>query len=297
VWWRGYKKYYFVFTDTTLSVYRSPASPELFTSINLKGCEVSADVSVTASRYVIKLFVPSTDSTSEMWLRMETEDQYCRWMAAVKLACRGRTMADTAAYNTELQTITSLVKLQRSNNQLPASPAGTMTSQSQLNIRPQDYVAPRFIHKIRTKQLVQRILDAHNNVCNLSLTDAKLNYIRTWQALPEHGITYFIVKFKGVRREDLLGVAYNRLVRLDMQSGDILRTWHYPNMKSWSVNWEIKQVNVSFEEEDLAFQCLTADCKVVHELIGGYIFLSMRSGDRSQTLNEELFHKLTGGWL
>jgi len=25
---------------------------------------------------------------------------------------------------------------------------------------------------------------------------AKLNYIRTWEALPEHGIHYFIVKFR-----------------------------------------------------------------------------------------------------
>ena len=53
---------------------------------------------------------------------------------------------------------------------------------------------------------------------------------------------------------------------------------------------------MSFEDEELVFECLTADCKVVHEFIGGYIFLSMRSGDRNQTLNEELFHKLTGGW-
>ena len=53
---------------------------------------------------------------------------------------------------------------------------------------------------------------------------------------------------------------------------------------------------VEFEEEKIAFNCLTADCKVVHEYIGGYIFLSMRSGDKNQSLNEELFHKLTGGW-
>ena len=44
------------------------------------------------------------------------------------------------------------------------------------------------------------------------------------------------------------------------------------------------------------FQCLSADCKVVHEFIGGYIFLSMRSKDANQTLNVDLFHKLTGGW-
>ena len=46
----------------------------------------------------------------------------------------------------------------------------------------------------------------------------------------------------------------------------------------------------------LLLQCLSADCKVIHEFIGGYVFLSMRSKESNQQLNEELFHKLTGGW-
>ena len=54
---------------------------------------------------------------------------------------------------------------------------------------------------------------------------------------------------------------------------------------------------VEFDEEKVVFSCLSADCKVVHEFIGGYIFLSMRAKDVNQTLNEELFHKLTGGWV
>ena len=55
-------------------------------------------------------------------------------------------------------------------------------------------------------------------------------------------------------------------------------------------------LQIQFEDEDIEFKPLSADCKVVHEFIGGYIFLSMRSKEQSQTLNEELFHKLTGGW-
>ena len=51
-----------------------------------------------------------------------------------------------------------------------------------------------------------------------------------------------------------------------------------------------------FEEGRVSFYCLTADCKVVHEYIGGYIFLSTRSGDKNQALDEALFHKLTSGW-
>ena len=58
------------------------------------------------------------------------------------------------------------------------------------------------------------------------------------------------------------------------------------------------KIQASFTKinSNVIFQCLSAECKVVHEFIGGYIFLSTRSKDSSQTLNEELFHKLTGGW-
>lgn len=67
--------------------------------------------------------------------------------------------------------------------------------------------------------------------------------------------------------------------------------------KAWNVNWEVKHMMVQFEEQNIIFNCLSADCKVIHEFIGGYIFLSMRSKEANQTLNEELFHKLTGGWV
>lgn len=107
-------------------------------------------------------------------------------------------------------------------------------------------------------------------------------------------ISYF--SFKKILQE-LLGIAFNRLMRMDLSTGDHIKTWRYNTMKVWNVNWEVRQVRVQFEEENIAFSCLSADCKIVHEFIGGYIFLSMRSKDQNQTLNEELFHKLTGGWV
>ena len=62
--------------------------------------------------------------------------------------------------------------------------------------------------------------------------------------------------------QELIGVTFNRLVRLDLQSGECHKSWPLQHMKSWSVNWDIKQVLIAFEGEDLALQCLTADCKV-----------------------------------
>uniref|UniRef100_A0A8W8IBG4 Uncharacterized protein n=2 Tax=Magallana TaxID=2171616 RepID=A0A8W8IBG4_MAGGI len=95
---------------------------------------------------------------------------------------------------------------------------------------------------------------------------------------------------------ELLGVSPNKIMRMDLNSGDSIKTWRYGNLRSWHVNWEVRHVILEFEGETLTFACLSADCKVVHEYIGGYIFLSMRSSDKNQTLNEDLFHKLTGGW-
>ena len=92
-----------------------------------------------------------------------------------------------------------------------------------------------------------------------------------------------------------MAVAPNRLVKIDANTKDTVKSWPYSLMQNWLVNWEIKEVQVQFESENIAFQCLTADCKVVHEFIGGYIFCSMRSGEKNQTLDEEMFHKLTGG--
>lgn len=58
----------------------------------------------------------------------------------------------------------------------------------------------------------------------------------------------------------------------------------------------LRKVAIEFDGNiNIAFGCVNADCKVVHEYIGGYIFMSTRSREQSDTLNEELFHKLTGG--
>lgn len=58
------------------------------------------------------------------------------------------------------------------------------------------------------------------------------------------------------------------------------------------------QVTVEFADEpSLSFVCAEVDCKVVHEFIGGYIFLSTRAKDQNESLDEEMFYKLTSGWV
>lgn len=41
--------------------------------------------------------------------------------------------------------------------------------------------------------------------------------------------------------------------------------------QAWNVNWETRHMMIQFEEENVVFSCLTADCKVSH---GSIVFLA-----------------------
>ncbi|XP_060110533.1 fermitin family homolog 3 [Heteronotia binoei] len=285
---KGYKQYWVTFKETAISYYKSPeeALGEPVQQLNLKGCEVVPDVNISGQKFCIKLLVPSPDGMSEIHLRCADEQQYAQWMAGCRLAAKGKTMAD-ASYQAEVQNILSFLQLQRAN---PDAPLATEAEAAQW------LVSPRYQKKFKPKQLTPRILEAYQNMSQLSLVDAKMKFIQAWQSLPDFGISYFVVRFKGSRKDEILGIANNRLIRIDLAVGDVVKTWRFSNMRQWNVNWDIRQVAIEFDEHiNVAFSCISASCKTVHEYIGGYIFLSTRTADSGQELKEDLFHKLTGG--
>lgn len=58
-------------------------------------------------------------------------------------------------------------------------------------------------------------------------------------------------RFQGGKKEELIGIAYNRLIRMDASTGDAVKTWRFSNMKQWNVNWEIKMVSRCFTPRPL----------------------------------------------
>ncbi|KAM9414084.1 fermitin family homolog 3-like isoform 1-T1 [Salvelinus alpinus] len=286
---KGYKQYWFKFKDASISYYKSKEESlgEPIQQINLKGCEAAPDVNVAGQKFCIKLLIPAPEGMNEVYLRCENEEQYSRWMAACRLASKGKSLADRL-FQSEVQSIHSFLAMQQTN-------PNTHTDDS-MSINTHSLVSPRYSKKYKVKQLTPRILEAYQNVAQLSLTDALLRFLQIWQALPDFGISFVVVRFKGSRKDEVLGIAPNRLIRIDLGVGDVVKTWRYNNMRQWNVNWDIRQVAIEFDGNvNMAFSCVTADCKIVHEFIGGYIFMSTRSREQSDTLNEELFHKLTGG--
>uniref|UniRef100_A0A8C8I6K5 PH domain-containing protein n=1 Tax=Oncorhynchus tshawytscha TaxID=74940 RepID=A0A8C8I6K5_ONCTS len=285
---KGYKQYWFKFKDASISYYKSKEESlgEPIQQINLKGCEAAPDVNVAGQKFCIKLLIPAPEGMNEVYLRCENEEQYSSWMAACRLASKGKSLADSS-FQSEVQSIRSFLAMQQTN-------PNTHTDDS-MSINTHSLVSPRYSKKYKTKQLTPRILEAYQNVAQLSLTDALLRFLQIWQALPDFGISLVVVRFKGSRKDEVLGITPNRLIRIDLGVGEVVKTWPLLVL-CVCVCFTNPQVAIEFDGNvNIAFSCVTADCKIVHEFIGGYIFMSTRSREQSDTLNEELFHKLTGG--
>ena len=71
------------------------------------------------------------------------ENQYARWLAAARFAAKGKTMADSG-YDAEVKSIMAFLSMQHPASQPAINPAT-------LDINIEDYVASRFMRKIRSK--------------------------------------------------------------------------------------------------------------------------------------------------
>ena len=58
-----------------------------------------------------------------------------------------------------------------------------------------------------------------------------MNFVKAWQSLPDFGVSLFVVRFHGEKKDELLGIAYNRLMRMSLQTGDHIKTWRYNTIK------------------------------------------------------------------
>lgn len=73
---KAFKTYWFTCRDLHLTLYKSleeakgGATPQY--RINLRGCEVTPDVNLSAGKYGIRLEVPSHEGMSEMCIRCDS---------------------------------------------------------------------------------------------------------------------------------------------------------------------------------------------------------------------------------
>ncbi|CAF1684766.1 unnamed protein product, partial [Didymodactylos carnosus] len=95
----------------------------------------------------------SIDGMAEVLIKCSTEEQYAQWMAAFRLASKGKTIADLS-YTTEKDSILTLLNMQRPANISSSTSSQVKSSQQQkqFDIQPENYVATKFLKKLKAKQ-------------------------------------------------------------------------------------------------------------------------------------------------
>ena len=58
-----------------------------------------------------------------------------------------------------------------------------------------------------------------------------MKFIKAWQSLPDYGVSLFVVRFHGEKKDELLGIASNKIMRMSLNNGDHIKTWRFSTMK------------------------------------------------------------------
>lgn len=319
---KRYKVYWVVIKEARLYLFRNETNAgEPLAEYSLRDSTVTPDVSTANQKYVIKLSVLNEPNRKisngsftnvnnvsaqrvreEIWLRFDSAEQYSRWLAACRLGSRGKTLASRVAYEKEVGATLELLNLQT------PGPAPAITASESIKYLGDltDFCAERIIRRARSKDALRlRITEAHVNIRDLSLLEAKFKYIQAWQRLNGFGRSYFIVEFErgqftqtnsgifSAQMDDLIAICPGRIEVISPQTGEVTRAWNFSDLRSWNVNWDAGRVILEFRNNQLSFQPLSTNCKTIVEFIGGYVFLSQRNPEKSQDLNERLFYRLT----
>jgi kindlin 2 len=156
---KTFKRYWFVMRDNQLTYYSNQSQQRHIPieKISLKGCEILPDVNISSKKYAIRLMIPSIDGMNETLIRCSTEEQYAKWMAAFRLASKGRSIGESS-YETERESILALLNMQR--------PSSSNHQQTKFDIQPETFVSTKFVKKYKTKQVCSGFFSSfkHGNI-------------------------------------------------------------------------------------------------------------------------------------
>ena len=283
---RGPKRYWFMLQGVTLCEYKSNEDNNIIEKYNVKAAVSEADLDPSRNKFAINL---QLDNGDDIRLLCDNAEEYVKWMASFKIAGRGEIITENKLER-EKTSVNAFIAMQVGKNDNNGATPGDVKPELQPNL----LVSQRFIkkYKSKSKDLSRKVVEAHTSCLNLSLIDAQMQYIRNWMVLLDFGISYFVVQFTRPKREALLGIAFNRMVAIDINSYDQIKIWRYSGMKSWKINWKTKEMRIIHEEGDFGFVCLSCDLRMVLEFIGGNVFLYLRDDPRAP-LDLDLYQRLT----
>ncbi|KAJ3121845.1 Talin-1 [Nowakowskiella sp. JEL0407] len=125
-----------------------------------------------------------------------------------------------------------------------------------------DFVPSEYLKK---KELEKKIFSEHRKLQGLSELNAKFRYVQLSRSLKTYGITFFQVKERVPKKSKLvtvlLGVTKQSLVKLEVETKEILVEWKLTTLRRWAASPTSVQTN---------------EGEAISQLIAGYIDIILK---------------------
>ncbi|KAJ3413726.1 Talin-1 [Chytridiales sp. JEL 0842] len=143
-------------------------------------------------------------------------------------------------------------------------------------IKLKDFVPPEYRNN---KDLSKKIFTEHGKLQGLSELNAKFRYVQLSRSLKTYGITFFNVKEKHAKKNKfvdiLLGVTKNSIVRLDVDTKDIIKSWPLTQLRRWAAASNTFTLDFG-DYADSYYVVQTPEGEQISQLISGYIEIILK---------------------
>ncbi|KXS11309.1 hypothetical protein M427DRAFT_505616, partial [Gonapodya prolifera JEL478] len=125
----------------------------------------------------------------------------------------------------------------------------------------------------------KRIVAEHQKLHGMSELNAKFRYVQLCRSLKTYGFTFFVVKEKLAKKNKivpmLLGVTKESVVRLDVETKEVIKSWPISQLRRWAAS--PNSLTLDFGDyADAYYSVQTNEGEAISSLIGGYIDIILK---------------------
>ncbi|TPX31993.1 hypothetical protein SmJEL517_g04801 [Synchytrium microbalum] len=157
-------------------------------------------------------------------------------------------------------------------------------------VKMKEFVPPEYV---KNKDVEKKMYSEHSKLQGLNELNAKFRYVQLSRSLKTYGITFFLVKERAEKKsklvEVLLGVTKESVVRLDVESKDVIKTWRLTQLRRWAASPNSFTLDFG-DYADAYYSVLTTEGEQISQLIAGYIDIILKkkkAADRQVPDEEE----------
>ncbi|RKO94095.1 talin 1 [Blyttiomyces helicus] len=143
-------------------------------------------------------------------------------------------------------------------------------------IKVKDFLPPEYQ---KNKDVEKRIYIEHGKLQGLTELNGKFRYVQLSRSLKTYGITFFTVfdhaKKKKQKARVLLGVTKQSVVRLDVETKEILKEWRLTQLRRWAASPNSFTMDFG-DYADSYYTVETPEGEQISQLIAGYIDIILK---------------------